>query len=196
MPGRAGSLSRWPIRMTLYADDVDVAERALACYDLSPDSTLRLLNLSENATYAVEDAPSAAVDPARAPQELHRPRDRVRTRLARCAAARRRRHRPPCCPLAMVDASSPSPTMERTATSALRDGGGRRTRRGDADRRGLPHVGPITAVARPPRAVPSAGRFAWDWEHSLVIWPGVGGRTGRTGEPIARPRQGPLRAGL
>src|ERR1700704_1812614 len=38
------------------ADDIDVAERALAEYDLPPDSTLRLLNLSENATYAVEDA--------------------------------------------------------------------------------------------------------------------------------------------
>ena len=38
------------------ADDVDVAAQALAAYDLSPDATLRLLNLSENATYAVEDA--------------------------------------------------------------------------------------------------------------------------------------------
>jgi Ser/Thr protein kinase RdoA (MazF antagonist) len=38
------------------ADDVDVAERALAEYDLSPESTLRLLNLSENATYLVDDA--------------------------------------------------------------------------------------------------------------------------------------------
>ncbi len=38
------------------ADDVDVAACALAEYDLSPDSTLRLINLSENATYAVSDA--------------------------------------------------------------------------------------------------------------------------------------------
>ncbi|MET0699833.1 MAG: phosphotransferase [Mycobacterium sp.] len=37
------------------ADDIDIAERALGAYDLSTDSTLRLLNLSENATYAVED---------------------------------------------------------------------------------------------------------------------------------------------
>ncbi len=42
------------------ADDVDVAQRALAEYDLAPDSTLRLLNLSENATYAVEDAGTGA----------------------------------------------------------------------------------------------------------------------------------------
>ncbi len=37
------------------ADDVDVAARALGEYDLSADSTLRLLNLSENATYLVDD---------------------------------------------------------------------------------------------------------------------------------------------
>jgi Ser/Thr protein kinase RdoA (MazF antagonist) len=37
-------------------DDVEIAERALAEYDLAADSTLSLLNLSENATYAVEDA--------------------------------------------------------------------------------------------------------------------------------------------
>jgi Ser/Thr protein kinase RdoA (MazF antagonist) len=38
------------------ADDVDVAERALAEYDLPTDSSLRLLNLSENATYEVVDS--------------------------------------------------------------------------------------------------------------------------------------------
>ncbi|KAA0085948.1 aminoglycoside phosphotransferase [Mycolicibacterium sp. P9-64] len=36
------------------SDERDLAELALAEYDLPPDSTLRLLNLSENATYAVE----------------------------------------------------------------------------------------------------------------------------------------------
>ena len=43
--------SNWVI-----ADDRAVAERALADYGLSSESTLRLLNLSENATYAVDDA--------------------------------------------------------------------------------------------------------------------------------------------
>ena len=38
------------------SDDITVAERALAEYGLSPNSALQLLNLSENATYAVEDA--------------------------------------------------------------------------------------------------------------------------------------------
>jgi len=38
------------------SDEVDVAGAALSEYDLSPDSTLRLLNLSENATYEVVDS--------------------------------------------------------------------------------------------------------------------------------------------
>jgi Ser/Thr protein kinase RdoA (MazF antagonist) len=38
------------------ADDREIAERALAEYELAPESTLSLLNLSENATYVVEDA--------------------------------------------------------------------------------------------------------------------------------------------
>jgi Ser/Thr protein kinase RdoA (MazF antagonist) len=37
------------------ADDMHVAERALAEYDLAEDSALSLLNLSENATYSVAD---------------------------------------------------------------------------------------------------------------------------------------------
>lgn len=41
---------------TVVSDDREVAERALGAYDLAPESTLSLLNLSENATYAVEDA--------------------------------------------------------------------------------------------------------------------------------------------
>jgi len=41
-------------------DDIAVAERALAEYDLAPQSALSLLNLSENATYAVEDAGTGA----------------------------------------------------------------------------------------------------------------------------------------
>jgi len=38
------------------SNDISVAERTLAEYGLSPNSALHLLNLSENATYAVEDA--------------------------------------------------------------------------------------------------------------------------------------------
>ncbi len=42
------------------ADDVDVAQAALTEYDLPADSSLRLLNLSENATYEVVDAGTGA----------------------------------------------------------------------------------------------------------------------------------------
>jgi Ser/Thr protein kinase RdoA (MazF antagonist) len=45
---------------TFVSDDADVAEQALAAYDVSPDATLRLLNLSENATYEVADARTGA----------------------------------------------------------------------------------------------------------------------------------------
>jgi Ser/Thr protein kinase RdoA (MazF antagonist) len=40
------------------SDDITVAERALEEYGIAGDSVLHLLNLSENATYAVEDAGS------------------------------------------------------------------------------------------------------------------------------------------
>ncbi|HEX2214505.1 MAG TPA: aminoglycoside phosphotransferase, partial [Mycobacterium sp.] len=36
-------------------DDREVAEKALAAFDLPAGSVLRLLNLSENATYSVEE---------------------------------------------------------------------------------------------------------------------------------------------
>ena len=42
------------------SNDIAVAERALAEYELPASSTLRLLNLSENATYAVEDSSTGA----------------------------------------------------------------------------------------------------------------------------------------
>ena len=38
------------------SDDVGIAERALAAFDVTPGSALRLLNLSENATYEITDA--------------------------------------------------------------------------------------------------------------------------------------------
>ncbi len=41
-------------------NDLSIAEQALAAYDLPPASTLTLLNLSENATYAVEEPGTGA----------------------------------------------------------------------------------------------------------------------------------------
>jgi Ser/Thr protein kinase RdoA (MazF antagonist) len=42
-------------------DEIDVAQLALRQYDIGPNATLRLLNLSENATYLVEDAETRSI---------------------------------------------------------------------------------------------------------------------------------------
>ncbi|WKG03798.1 phosphotransferase enzyme family protein [Mycolicibacterium sp. HK-90] len=42
-------------------DEIDVAQLALRQYDIGADATLRLLNLSENATYLVEDAGTQSI---------------------------------------------------------------------------------------------------------------------------------------
>jgi Ser/Thr protein kinase RdoA (MazF antagonist) len=42
------------------SDEVGIAERALAAFDVTPGSALRLLNLSENATYEITDADCGA----------------------------------------------------------------------------------------------------------------------------------------
>lgn len=45
----------------IISDDQRVAERALAEYDISTSASLRLLNLSENATYLVEDGDDRSI---------------------------------------------------------------------------------------------------------------------------------------
>lgn len=42
-------------------DEIDVAQLALRQYDIGADATLRLLNLSENATYLVDDAGAQSI---------------------------------------------------------------------------------------------------------------------------------------
>jgi Ser/Thr protein kinase RdoA (MazF antagonist) len=61
---------------SVVSDDREVAERALAEYDIAPNSALRLLNLSENATYAVEDVDSGARSILRVHrQDYHEPHE-------------------------------------------------------------------------------------------------------------------------
>ncbi|CAJ1580124.1 phosphotransferase enzyme family protein [[Mycobacterium] wendilense] len=43
------------------ADDIDVARRALVEYDMSAEASLQLLNLSENATYLVDDGGTKSI---------------------------------------------------------------------------------------------------------------------------------------
>src|SRR3954452_8804871 len=65
-----------PVSHSFISDDVEVAERALVDYDLSPDSTLRLLNLSENATYAVRDGSTGESSILRVHRkDYHRPHE-------------------------------------------------------------------------------------------------------------------------
>ena len=180
---------------TFVADDVDVAERALACYDLPPDSTLRLLNLSENATYAVEDAHTGARSILRVHRKnYHRPHE-IESELDWLDALRR-------------DGDVTVPTV-----LPARDGRRVVTVDHDGTERHVVHfemvagaepdeqtltvadfhtLGRITAAlhdhsqawSRPP----GFGRFAWDWEHSLGDHP----RWGRwqdaigVGEPESR----------
>jgi Ser/Thr protein kinase RdoA (MazF antagonist) len=180
---------------TFVADDVDVAEQALACYDLSPDSTLRLLNLSENATYAVEDAHTGARSILRVHRkDYHRPHE-IQSELDWLDALRR-------------DGEITVPTV-----LPARDGRRVVTVDHDGTERHVVHfemvagtepdedtltvadfqtLGRITAAlhdhstawSRPP----GFGRFAWDWEHSLGDQPRWGRWRDATGvgEPETR----------
>ncbi|WP_102141428.1 phosphotransferase enzyme family protein [Mycobacterium hubeiense] len=63
------------------ADDIHVAQAALAAYDLAPNSSLRLLNLSENATYAVEDAGTGARSILRVHRQNYHHRHQIESEL-------------------------------------------------------------------------------------------------------------------
>lgn len=55
-------------------DEIDVARLALGPYDIGADATLRLLNLSENATYLVEDGGTQSILRVHR-QNYHRPHE-------------------------------------------------------------------------------------------------------------------------
>ena len=156
------------------ADDVDVAAQALAAYDLSPDSTLRLLQLSENATYSVEDPHAGTRSILRVHRKnYHRPHE-IESELDWIDALRR-------------DGDVTVPTV-----LPARDG----RRVVTVDHGGIPrHVvhfdmvagvepdeatvtvddfhtlGRITAALHDHSTTwfrpPGFGRFSWDWQHSL-----------------------------
>jgi len=66
---------------TFVADDIDVAERALAEYGLARDSTLRLLNLSENATYSVADGATGTLSILRVHRQNYHLRHQIESEL-------------------------------------------------------------------------------------------------------------------
>lgn len=156
------------------ADDIHVAQLALAEYDLAPDSSLQLLNLSENATYLVTDAGTGARSILRVHRQNYHLPDQIESELDWLAALRR-------------DSDVTVPTV-----LPARDGRRLVTVQADGTARHVVHFG-MVAGAEPDEgaltlddfhtlgritaalhdhvhswARPAGfGRFAWDWEHSL-----------------------------
>lgn len=176
------------------ADDVDVAARALAEYDVPADSTLRLLNLSENATYAVTDSATGNQSILRVHRkDYHRPHE-IESELLWLDALRR-------------DADVTVPVVlpardGRRVVTVDQDGTDRHVVHfemvagSEPDEDALTPadfhtLGRITAAlhdhsqawVRPP----GFGRFAWDWQHSLGDQPRWGRWRDATGvdEPEA-----------
>ena len=156
------------------SDDVEVAERALASYDLSPDSTLRLLNLSENATYAVADPGTGTTSILRVHRkDYHRPHE-IESELDWLDALR-----------VGGDVTVPTvlPTRDgRRVVTVDQDGTARHVVHfemvagNEPDEKNLTDqdfftLGRITAALHDHSTTwvrPAGfGRFSWDWQHSL-----------------------------
>ncbi|OAN39139.1 phosphotransferase enzyme family protein [Mycolicibacterium iranicum] len=156
------------------SDDVAVAEEALAAFDLPQGSALRLLNLSENATYAVEEPGTGHRSILRVHRKDYHRRDQIESELSWLDALRR-------------DSDLVVPTV-----LPARDGRRVVTIEHDGVERYVVHfemvpgaepdentvgttdfhtLGHITAAlhdhARQWRRPPEFSRFAWDWKHSL-----------------------------
>ena len=156
------------------ADDVEVAERALAAYGLSPESTLRLLNLSENATYAVDDADTGTRSILRVHRKNYHEPNEIASELDWLDALRR-------------DGNVTVPTVlpardGRRVVTVDHDGTPRHVVHFELvagvepDEQALTAadfhtLGQITAAlhehARAWSRPPGFGRFSWDWAHSL-----------------------------
>jgi Ser/Thr protein kinase RdoA (MazF antagonist) len=155
-------------------DDIAVAERALVEYDLGPESALSLLNLSENATYAVEDAGTGTRSILRVHRQNYHRAHEIESELDWLEALRR-------------DSDLTVPTV-----LPARDGRRVVTVNADGTPRHVVHfemvpgaepdeatltvedfhtLGRITAALHEHSHVwtrPSGfSRFSWDWDHSL-----------------------------
>jgi Ser/Thr protein kinase RdoA (MazF antagonist) len=156
------------------SDDVDIAERALAEYELAPDSTLRLLNLSENATYLVNDAGTGTQSILRVHRKgYHQPHE-IASELDWLDALRR-------------DGDVTVPTVlpardGRRVVTVDQDGTARHVVHfelvagTEPDEKALTvadfhTLGAITAAlhdhSRSWVRPATFGRFSWDWQHSL-----------------------------
>ncbi|MDV3128538.1 phosphotransferase [Mycobacterium sp. 21AC1] len=158
--------------MSVISDDIAVAQLALAQYDISPEASLRLLNLSENATYLVEDDGTQSILRVHR-QNYHRPHE-IESELDWLDALR-------------VDSDVTVPTVlpaqdGRRLVTVEVDGmprhvvhfdmvGGAEPDEDSVTVHDFHTLGRITAALHEhsQRWVRPAtfGRFAWDWEHSL-----------------------------
>ncbi|TRW89260.1 phosphotransferase [Mycolicibacterium sp. 018/SC-01/001] len=159
-------------------EDRAVAEKALEEFDLPAGSVLRLLNLSENATYAVEEPGCGHRSILRVHRKNYHRADQIESELAWLDALRR-------------DSDITVPTVIPT-----RDGRRIVTVEHDGAQRHVVHfemvpgaepdetaltssdfhtLGCITAAlhdhARSWQRPAAFSRFAWDWEHSLGASP-------------------------
>lgn len=157
------------------ADDVGVAERALADYDLPANSTLRLLNLSENATYLVEcDDGDKSCSILRVHRQNYHRANEIESELDWLEALRRDSD---------VIVPTVLPTRDGRRVVTVDHNGIQRQvvhfgmvsgAEPDEDSVTLDHfraLGAITAAlhdhSRSWTRPAGFGRFAWDWDHCL-----------------------------
>lgn len=155
-------------------DDVEVAEQALPAYDLSPNSTLRLLNLSENATYAVTDPDTGVQSILRVHRKNYHLPHEIESELDWLEALRN-----------SSDVTVPTvlPARDGRRVVTVDHAGSQRhvvhfelVPGVEPDEKQLTHtdfhtLGRITAALHDHATTwerPAGfGRFSWDWEHSL-----------------------------
>lgn len=162
--------------MAVISDDVAVAQLALAQYDISPAASLRLLNLSENATYLVEDGGTQSILRVHR-QNYHRPHE-IESELDWLEALRA--------------------DSDITVPEVLPAADGRRlvTVEVDGTQRHIVHFGMVGGAEPDESALtpadfetlgqitaglhdhaqrwtrpPGFNRFSWDWEHSFGAQP-------------------------
>lgn len=160
------------------SDDVAVAEKALAAFDLPRGSTLELLNLSENATYAVADPTTGHRSILRVHRKDYHRADQIESELQWLDALRR-------------DSDITVPTVlpardGRRIVTVEHDGTDRHVVHfemvpgAEPDENNLTTtdfhtLGVITAAlhdhTRSWQRPSEFSRFAWDWEHSLGAAP-------------------------
>jgi len=159
-------------------DDAAVAQQALAAFDLPRGSTLRLLNLSENATYAVEEPGTGHRSILRVHRRDYHRRDQIESELMWLDALRRDSD-------LTVPAVIPAHDGSRVVT-VDHDGTprhvvhfemvpGAEPDENTLTRTDFHTLGRITAAlhdhSRGWQRPTTFSRFAWDWEHSLGAAP-------------------------